>query len=224
MEQLQEHTQQAGKKPPAALVVASQHAWHLWHRTDAGRHVSGPGFSPACCAYCSYLTRRPHCYLPQFVYPGASASTPVKVFRDIRLHLCCVVCFTENEEGGWGVLKGDSTLVRGQTDGLCVGYLQPGGGWGNLAVVAEVRSQGSRAKAPQNVIKIKCKRRLRGGFCRWCAQESCHFYAVSLIHSLYQFVIQGEEAWPARLIRPRAEKLAFFFLFFPERPEERMNS
>lgn len=145
---------------------------------------------------------------------------------DIRqtTHLCCVVCFTENEEGGWGVLKGDSTLVRGQTDGLCVGYLQPGGGWGNLAVVVEVRSQGSRAKAPQNVIKIKCKRRLRGGFCRWCAQESCHFYAVSLIHSLYQFVIQGEEAWPARLIRPRAEKLAFFFLFFPERPEERMNS
>lgn len=31
---------------------------------------------------------------------GASACTPVKAFEDIRLHLCCVVCFTEKRRGG----------------------------------------------------------------------------------------------------------------------------
>lgn len=177
-----------------------------------------PGFSPACCAYCSDLTRRPHCYLPQFVYPGASASTPVKVFGDIWLRRCCVVCFTENE-GGRRVLKGDSTLMRGQTDGLCMGYLQPGGDWGNLAVVAEVRSQGSRAKAPPNVVKIKRKQRLREGFCCWCRRESCHFYAVSRCDARNSFTLsihhRSERSLPARLTRPRAEKLTFFFSFSP---------
>lgn len=92
-------------------------------------------------------------YRPPFVHLGASPRTPVKAFKDIRLHLCCVVCFTEGVGGG--VLKGDSTLKRGQTDGLCMGYLQPGGGdGGNLAVVAETRSQGSRRlKRHRNVIK-----------------------------------------------------------------------
>lgn len=53
------------------------------------------------------------------------------------------------------MLKGDSTLKRGQTDGLCTGYLQPGGGdGGSLAAVAETRSQGSRRlKRHRNVIK-----------------------------------------------------------------------
>lgn len=123
-----------------------------------------PGFCPACCAYCSYLTRRPNCYLPPFVYLGASACTPVKAFEDIRLHLCCVVCFTGKKRKGGEVLKGDSTLKRGQTDGLCIGYLQPGGDWGNLAVVAEIRSQASQAKAPQNGIKSNISSVLGKGF------------------------------------------------------------
>lgn len=52
------------------------------------------------------------------------------------------------------MLKGDSTLKRGRTDGLCMGYLQPGGDGGNLAVVAEIGSQGShRLTRHRNVIK-----------------------------------------------------------------------
>lgn len=125
-----------------------------------------PGLCPACCAYCSYLTRRPNCYLPRFVYLGASACTPVKAFEDIRRHstpsvLCSLFCW---KRGRGEVLKSDSTLKKGQTDGLCMGYLQPGGDWGNLAVVAEIRSQGSQAKAPQNVIKSNISSVLGKGF------------------------------------------------------------
>lgn len=46
------------------------------------------------------------------------------------------------------VLKVDSTLtVRGgETDGLCMGYLQPGGEWGNLAPLAETMKNMASAR------------------------------------------------------------------------------
>lgn len=74
------------------------------------------------------------------------------------------------------------------------------------------RAQG--LKRHKMLSKSNVGARLRGGGCCWCSQESCHFYAVSLIHSLYQFIIEGKEAWPARLVRPRAEK-RFFSSPFP---------
>ena len=45
------------------------------------------------------------------------------------------------------VLKEDSTLTikGGETDGLCMGYLQPGGEWGNLALRAETMKNTARA-------------------------------------------------------------------------------
>lgn len=45
------------------------------------------------------------------------------------------------------VLKEDSTLTikGGETDGLCMGYLQPGGEWGNLALLAETMKNTARA-------------------------------------------------------------------------------
>lgn len=58
-------------------------------------------------------------------------------------------------------------------------------------MVAEVRSQGSRAKAPQNVIEIKWKQHLREGFCADAHRKAviltpCHS-VMHAIHSLYQF-------------------------------------
>lgn len=46
------------------------------------------------------------------------------------------------------MLKEDSTLtiMGGETDGLCMGYLQPGGEWGNLALLAETMKNTARAR------------------------------------------------------------------------------
>lgn len=146
-----------------------------------------------------------------------SGRTSSHTCQSIRRHatLCCVVCFTENEEGG--VLTGNSILRRGQTDGLCMGYLQPGGDRGNLAAVAEVRSRGSRAKAPQTVIKINCNQRLREGVCADAHRKAviftpCHS-VTHAIHSLYRLIVEEKEAGPARLTQPKAQKLTFPLLF-----------
>lgn len=47
-----------------------------------------------------------------------------------------------------GVFKEDSTLAirGGETDGLCMGYLQPGGEWGNLALLAATMNNTARAR------------------------------------------------------------------------------
>lgn len=49
---------------------------------------------------------------------------------------------------GEEALKEDSTLPikRGETDGLCMGYLQPGGEWGNLAQLAVTKKDTARAR------------------------------------------------------------------------------
>lgn len=46
------------------------------------------------------------------------------------------------------MLKEDTTLtiMGGETDGLCMGYLQPGGEWGNLALLAETMRNTTRAR------------------------------------------------------------------------------
>lgn len=140
------------KKYHAALDVANQHAWHLWHRTGAGRHVSPARLPPSML----HILQLPDT-TPQLLPPVIRLSRCVSLHacQSIRRHstppVLCSLFYWKRRRGE--VVKGDSTLKRGQTDGLCMGYLQPGGDWGNLAVGAEIHSQGSQAKAPQNVIK-----------------------------------------------------------------------
>lgn len=45
------------------------------------------------------------------------------------------------------VFKEDSTLAirGGETDGLCMGYLKPGGEWGNLALLTATMKNTARA-------------------------------------------------------------------------------
>lgn len=158
-----EHTEQAVKKCPAALVVANQHAGHFRHCIDAGRHVSATRLLPSML----HILQLPDT-TPQLL------PTTSRLSRCVSLHACqsiqrhstpSVLCSLFYWKRGRGeVLEGDSTLKRGQTDGLCMGYLQPGGDWGNLAVVAEIHSQGSQAKAPQNVIKSNKSSVLGKGF------------------------------------------------------------
>lgn len=53
---------------------------------------------------------------------------------------------------------GSTLTVRGggETDGLCMGYLQPGGEWGNLAPLAEtMKNTASARKLEQREILPK---------------------------------------------------------------------
>lgn len=192
--------------------MADQHAWHLWHRTDAGRHVSPARLLPSMLRILQ-LPDTTAQLLPTTICLSQCVS--LHACQSARGHLtpsvlCSLFYWKRRGEGRCG-LKGDSTLKRGQTDGLCVGYLQPGGDWGNLAVVAEVLSQVSQAKAPQNVIKIKHKQCLREGFWADAHRKAviftlCHS-VMQAIHLLSQFIIQ---VWPVSLIRPNWH---FFFSF-----------
>lgn len=219
VEQLQEDTQQAGKKRPAALAVASQHAWHLWHGTDAGRRVSPTGLRPSVLRILQLPDTTPP-RLPTAICLSGRISFHAcrSTQRHLTPSLLCSLFYWKGRGGG--VLKGDSTLMRGQTDGLCVWYLQPEGDWGNLAVVAEVRSQGSRAKAPQNVIKIKCRGVLGEGVVAGAHRKAVVY---TLSHSFIHFINSSSKGKKPGLHASSGQERRnglFFFFFSPRDPRK----
>lgn len=72
------------------------------------------------------------------------------------------------------VFKEDSTLtIRGvETDGLCMGYLQPGGEWGNLALLAATMKNTTNAHKLERCDKSSKIRQATK--CKQCVKKQCY--------------------------------------------------
>lgn len=130
---------------------------HLTHADTCFR----PRFSRTCPTYCSYLTRHSNCQraticLSQHVRFETCQNTQ----RNTSPSMLCSLFYSKQlgvtrkgRERKEGSAKGNSTHNRRETDGLCMGYLQPVGEWGNLALVAETMKNTARAHSQKT---MKC--------------------------------------------------------------------